>query len=223
MLLSTHNKENRKKSSTIQSRTTPATLPFLPLANTTSAAPISLLVRVDEEEYLVLPNVTSIVPIRQGNLNPHVRHDIRIIAPMVGGEASETLQIEGIWIDEAGQLLPHQNIQGNTNGLFEEEQQTKFSTKTRMLEVVTDLPGSMARKDERKYTGTSRGVLGGVMGWEYMIGEMFASDHVTIGMDGMCLIPECIGGRGAPAGLADVFFQRCETFDVIEENTDIEV
>jgi len=46
------------------------------------------------------------------------------------------------------------------------------------------------------------------MGWEYLLGDMFESDHVMIGMDGMCLIPDCIGGRGSPAGLADVFFQR---------------
>lgn len=77
-----------------------------------------------------------------------------------------------------------------------------------MLEVVTDLLGSIAGKHRRKNTGTSRGILGGVMGWEYLLGEMFGSDHVTIGNDGMCLIPNCIGGRGSPAGLADVFFQR---------------
>jgi hypothetical protein len=46
------------------------------------------------------------------------------------------------------------------------------------------------------------------MGWEYLLGEMFGSDHVTIGMYGMCLIQNCIGGAGSPIGLADVFFQR---------------
>lgn len=125
---------------------------------------------------------------------------------MVGGEAVETLQIEGIWIDEGGQLLPYQ-----TQATTEPFSQTKSPSPRRMLEIVTDLPGSMAGKDRRKNAGTSRGILAGVMGWEYLLGEMFGSDHVTIGNDGMCLIPDCIGGRGSPAGLADVFFQRFDS------------
>ncbi|KAH7409521.1 hypothetical protein BKA64DRAFT_570688 [Cadophora sp. MPI-SDFR-AT-0126] len=141
--------------------------PFIPLTNTWSAAPISLLVRIDDDEYLVLPNATSLVSISRRNLNPLSRHEIRIIAPM----------------------------------------QAESRGQRRMLEVVTDLLGSIAGKHRRKNTGTSRGILGGVMGWEYLLGEMFGSDHVTIGNDGMCLIPNCIGGRGSPAGLADVFFQ----------------
>ncbi|KAH7336059.1 hypothetical protein BKA65DRAFT_458560 [Rhexocercosporidium sp. MPI-PUGE-AT-0058] len=157
--------------STKNSRAITPTLPFLPLTNTSSAAPISLLVRIDDEEYLVLPNAMSLVSICRGNLTPNSRHEIRIIAPMVGGETA------------------------------------KGAHQRRMLEIVTDLPGSLAGKDKSKSTGTSRGVLGGVMGWEYLLGEMFGSDHVTIGNDGMCLIPDCIEGRGSPAGLADVFFQ----------------
>lgn len=124
---------------------------------------------------------------------------------MVGGDGVETLQIEGIWINEGGQLLPHQNSPKIAESL---SQQTKATSQRRMLEIVTDLPGFVVGKDRRKSTGTSRGILGGVMGWEYLLGEMFGSDHVTIGNDGMCLIPDCIGGRGSPAGLADVFFQR---------------
>lgn len=134
-----------------------------------------------------------------------MRHEIRIIAPMVGSDSVETLQIEGIWIDDGGQLLPYQSSPRTADPF---SQQTKDTAQRRMLEIVTDLSGSIAGKDRRKNTGTSRGILGGVMGWEYLLGEMFGSDHVTIGNDGMCLIPDCIGGRGSPAGLADVFFQR---------------
>jgi hypothetical protein len=77
-----------------------------------------------------------------------------------------------------------------------------------MLEIIADLPGSVTGRDRRKTIGSSHGILGGVMGWEYLLGEMFGAAHVTIGMDGMCLIQDCIGGRGRPVGLADVFFQR---------------
>ncbi|KAL2069198.1 hypothetical protein VTL71DRAFT_15536 [Oculimacula yallundae] len=204
VLISLHNREHQEQSSAKISRTTSSTLPFLPLTNSSNAAPISLLVRIDDEEYLVLPNATSLVSICPGNLNPLIRHEIRIIAPMVGGDAAETLQIEGIWIDEGGQLLPYQGgpIAGDPSS-----QQTKVTSPKRMLEIVTDLPGTMAGKDKRQISGTIRGILGGVMGWEYLLGEMFGSDHVTVGGDDMCLIPDCIGGRGSPAGLADVFFQ----------------
>jgi hypothetical protein len=60
--------------------------------------------------------------------------------------------------------------------------------KPKMLEIVTDLPGSKAGQERRKNTGATQTILGGVMVWEYLLGEMFGSDHVTIGMDGMCLI-----------------------------------
>ena len=123
---------------------------------------------------------------------------------MVGSDAVETLQIEGIWIDEGGHLLQCQDEQTAASPL---SQQAKSTTQRRMLEIVTDLPGSVAEKGRRN-SGTSRNILGGVLGWEYLLGEMFGSDHVTIGGDVMCLIPDCIGGRGSPAGLADVFFQR---------------
>lgn len=57
-------------------------------------------------------------------------------------------------------------------------------------------------------------MLAGVMGWEYLLGEMFGADHVGIGVDGMCLTPDCIGGTGQPAGLGDVFFRRSVRLDL---------
>lgn len=130
---------------------------------------------------------------------------------MFGGEVVETLQVEGIWIDEAGQLLPFKTdstAEGPTAGSTE---LIHSRPHRKMLEIVTDLPGSMAGRDRRKNTRLRGGILGGVVGWEYLLGEMFGVDHVTIGMDGMCLIQDCIGGKGSPAGLADVFFQRSLT------------
>ncbi|KAG8528740.1 uncharacterized protein KY384_006427 [Bacidia gigantensis] len=71
----------------------------------------------------------------------------------------------------------------------------------KILEVVTDFPGSSAR------TGATERLLAGVTGWEYLLGEMFKADHVGIWVDGMCLIQECIGGNGFPVGVGDVFFR----------------
>lgn len=213
VLLSLYNRELQPQTPTKQSANTSPILSFLPIANASNAAPISLLARVDDDEYIVLPNATSIVTIRRGNLDIYSRHEIRIIAPMVGHNATETLQVEGLWIEEGGQLLPFEGSPDYESERLKADQEGSQPVSSelmqkRMLEIVTDLPGSMAWRDRGKNSSTARGILGGVMGWEYLLGEMFGADHVTIGMDGMCLIQDCIGGRGSPAGLADVFFQR---------------
>ena len=78
----------------------------------------------------------------------------------------------------------------------------------KLLEIITDSPGSLTGKQRSRRTGGADGLLSGVMGWEYLLGEMFGVDHVGIGVDGMCLIPDCIGGTGEPAGMGDVFFRR---------------
>ena len=149
--------------------------------------------------------------IRKGNLELHARHEVRIIAPMVGDSGVETLQVEGLWIDEGGQLLPFDSFSTKhptTDDGLADATGLAHPEFRKMLEIVTDLPGSMTGRDRHKATGRTRAILGGVMGWEYLLGEMFGVDHVTVGMDGMCLIQDCVGGRGSPAGLADVFFQR---------------
>jgi hypothetical protein len=209
VLLSLHNKDQSNQLPKERSIGSPQSLAFLPLTNVSSAAPISLLARVDDEEYIVLPNATTITSIRRGNLEPNSHHDIRIIAPMVSSDSLETLQVEGIWIDEGAQLLPCETSTDFGDNF--PPAQCPSPVQNKMLEIVTDMPGSKAGKDKHKESGITHEILGGVMGWEYLLGEMFGSDHVTIGMDGMCLIQDCFGGRGSPVGLADVFFQRFST------------
>ncbi|CCD47880.1 hypothetical protein BofuT4_P113840.1 [Botrytis cinerea T4] len=86
-----------------------ATSAFPALLDDKSAEPISLLAQVDDEEYVILPNATSLVVVRTNDLDPHSPHIIRIIAPMIGRDAIETFQFTGVWIDENGQLIPVQN------------------------------------------------------------------------------------------------------------------
>ncbi len=81
----------------------------------------------------------------------------------------------------------------------------------KILEVITDSPGSFSGRRRGKRTGGADGLLAGVMGWEYLLGEMFGADHVGIGVDGMCLTQNCLGGTGQPAGMGDVFFRRSVT------------
>ena len=78
----------------------------------------------------------------------------------------------------------------------------------KILEVITDSPGSFNGKSGGNQKGGAAGLMAGVMGWEYLLGEMFGADHVGIGVDGMCLTQDCIGGVGQPAGMGDVFFRR---------------
>ncbi|PMD65203.1 uncharacterized protein K444DRAFT_659492 [Hyaloscypha bicolor E] len=196
VLLSLHNKDQLNQLPKEKSIGFPQSLAFLPLTNVSSAAPISLLARVDDEEYIVIPNATTTTSIRRGNLEPNSRHDIRIIAPMVGSDSLETLQVEGIWIDEGAQLLPCETSTDFGDNF--PPAQCPSPVQNKMLEIITDMPGLKAGKDKNKKSGITHEILGGVMGWEYLLGEMFGSDHVTIGMDGMCLIQDCFGGRGSP-------------------------
>ena len=78
----------------------------------------------------------------------------------------------------------------------------------KVVEIITDSPGSFTRKHVAHRTGGGDGLLAGVMGWEYLLGEMFGADHVCIGVDGMCLTQDCVGSNGFPAGIGDVFFRR---------------
>lgn len=219
-----------------------------PLSNS-QAAPVSLLARIDQEEYILLPNSTSLVSIRVGDLEKHAPHDVRIIAPMTDDGGRGVIQLEGLWLDKGGKLL---RVEGSQLGEEVEEEdsfhaendnigrnhriglgrllhggryeasekadqdlegedthdQARVKGRKRMLEIITDTPGSLGRQKFGKRTGGRNGLLGGVMGWEYLLGEMFGVDHISIGLDGMCLTQNCIGGTGQPAGIGDVFFRR---------------
>ncbi|KAI9809093.1 MAG: hypothetical protein M1825_002382 [Sarcosagium campestre] len=77
----------------------------------------------------------------------------------------------------------------------------------KMLEIITDTPGLLSYRSKGSAKGKHHDLLSGVMGWEYLLGEMFGIDHVNTGVDGMCLMQDCIGGTGSPAGMGDTFFR----------------
>lgn len=91
----------------------------------------------------------------------------------------------------------------------DDDVQSTMTYRKKVLEVITDSPGSLSAKSRGKRRGGADGLLAGVMSWEYLLGEMFGADHVTIGVDGMCLTQDCIGAAGIPSGMGDVFFRRC--------------
>lgn len=212
-----------------------------------SAPPVSLLALVDGEEYVVLPDATSLVPVRMKDMIKGKHHTIRVIAPMTDDEGTGVVQLDGIWLDKGGHLLPVEGSTasvGQTNvdddldpesddvgrphrlGLSsflrssrrdqvqaqsedDDGEPPDFRRRKKLIEIVTDTPSHLDHRP--RHTSRTReadNLLSGVIGWEYLIGEMFSVDHVCIGSEGMCLTHDCIGGTGSPSGMGDTFFRR---------------
>jgi hypothetical protein len=220
-------------------------VPFRPVSlREEPSPPISLLARVDQEEYILLPNASALVTVCNHDLSKSDEHRIRIIAPMIDNNGTGIVELEGIWLSKGGRLLRTEGTSFDDEyededafsteigrvgriGLGElsendvcsksekenvgcERQDGPLNVETRkkMLEVITDNPGSFTGNRRSGRTGGADGLLAGVMGWEYLLGEIFGADHVGIGVDGMCLTQSCIGGVGQPSGIGDVFFRR---------------
>lgn len=73
--------------------------------SSTAAPPISLLAHVDMEEYVLLPNSSSLVSVRLGDLDPNKDHNVRIIAPMTDDLGQGVVEMEGVWISKGAKLL----------------------------------------------------------------------------------------------------------------------
>ncbi len=224
-------------------------VPFRPVPSREDPSPpVSLLARVDQEEYILLSNASALVAVCDHDLSKSDAHYIRIVAPMTDNNGAGIVELEGIWLSKGGKLLyaegsfPNEeyeygdsfgatNEQGGGTSLGEatgtrdcgigaeesescEPEDDRFNAQRRkkMLEVITDSPGSIAGNRRSSRTGGADGLLAGVMGWEYLLGEIFGADHVSIGVDGMCLTQSCIGGVGQPNGIGDVFFRRSVAF-----------
>lgn len=210
-----------------------------------ASPPISLLALVDDDEYVILPNATSLVTVRMKDMNPNHFHSVRIIAPMNDNGGIGIVQFDGLWLDKGGQLLP---VEGSTadghgededdlgpesdeigkkhrlglsnmlhrfnrdqtqkDGGHEEEEAIGPHKRRKLLEIITDTPAHLSGRKGSSRSGGSDGLLSGVMGWEYLLGEMFTVDHVCVGVEGMCLVHDCVGGTGTPNGMGDVFFRR---------------
>ena len=181
------------------------------------------------------------------DLSKKKHHTVRVIAPMTDDEGLGVVQLDGIWLDKGGQLLPVEGstasvgptpddddfaaesdeigrthrlglasfMRGSNKGQTgagsddEEEETPDFRRRKKLIEIVTDQPAHLDNRP--KHTTRTReadNLLSGVVGWEYLIGEMFSVDHVSIGAEGMCLTHDCIGGTGTPSGMGDTFFRR---------------
>lgn len=253
---SQHSESAPTGGSKLVSAPTTAHVPFRPISsNETPSPPVSLLARIDQEEYVLLPNASALVSICNGDLGVADEHRIRVVAPMTDDHGQGTLELEGLWLSRGGKLLRvegsllseeyenedafsaeneqvgerHRTGLNNllkTNDIHESELESDSDddegnslasqSRKKILEIITDSPGSFPGKRKPNRTGGADGLLAGIMGWEYLLGEMFGADHVGIGVDGMCLIQNCIGGVGQPNGIGDVFFRRSVIYDNVQ-------
>lgn len=197
-------------------------VPFRPVSlRDQPSPPISLLARVDQEEYILLSNASALVTVCDHDLNKSDEHYIRIIAPMTDNNGTGIVELEGIWLSKGGKLVRIEGTFGNEDWDHEdhedheEHENHDDRDRKKMLEVITDSPGSVTDNYRSSRTGGADGLLAGVMGWEYLLGEIFGADHVGVGVDGMCLTQDCIGGVGEPSGIGDVFFRRSVLSEVL--------
>jgi hypothetical protein len=183
----------------------------LPEGKGSSAPPISLLVKIDDDEYVVVRDAASFVSVRNRNLNPLEKHTIRVIAPMVQDGRGEILQVEGIYLDEDAQLIAPSawsDILDSPAESLSTSGQDKYLSNKKMIQIITDLPRFAESKSRENKGQPAHDILKGITGWDYLLGEIFDADHPSVGMEGMCLVPDCIGGKGFPATIADSFFRR---------------
>ena len=195
------------------------------------------------------PNASGLVSIATKDLDIETYHTVRVIAPMTDNGGEGVIQVDGIWTDKGGMLLPVEGSLADTvhdemddfdaesesvgkkhrlglgqllrghgahdtalkkHGFDPDEgDEGEIKRRKKLIEIVTDDPAQALSRllDGKESTATDQ-LLAGVMGWEYLVGEMFNVDHVCIGVDGMCLLRGCVKGTGAPSGLGDVFFRR---------------
>lgn len=90
----------------------------------------------------------------------------------------------------------------------EEHEEGELKRRKKVVEIVTDAPAHALGAMANSIKAQTDSLLAGITGWEYLLGEMFAVDHVSIGVEGMCMMQNCINGTGSPNSMGDVFFRR---------------
>jgi len=92
----------------------------------------------------------------------------------------------------------------------ESHEDGELKRRKKVVEIVTDAPAYANEGFSNSIYTQTAGMLAGVSGWDYLLGEMFGVDHVSTSVEGMCMMQNCVNGTGTPHSLADVFFRRYE-------------
>jgi hypothetical protein len=173
----------------------------------------TLMVQIDNE-YMIFNNVSLRVEIIRDAVARQTPHTVRVIVPLINNLNDQVFHISGFWLDKGSNLLPVANVQipdlspsdpeaaDDSTAITEEELVGR-----KMLEIVSDSGGSHLRRKDGQ-SRHSHDILEFVKSWQYLLGEMFGADHMTAGIEGMCLIEDCVGAVGSPMGIGDVYFRR---------------
>jgi len=78
------------------------------------------MARIDDEEYVVLPNATGLVAVAMGELERNASHAVRVVAPMSDNEGMGTVQLRGLWLDDGGRL---EYVEGIRKDLTEDDEE----------------------------------------------------------------------------------------------------
>lgn len=180
------------------------------------AAPVSLIVIIDGHELVAHPLTgAGIVEVADGILDASLSHHFRIIYSRYSCESVGTLQLEGFWMNIGGQMS---HIHDNSNTRRDDQnvrssQQNLSTTKPtsrrrrKSLEVITDVPRLHAPNSTFTAAST-KGVLQDLTKWDYLLGETFKADRVTLSVDGLCLAPDCQGSDSSRVTISDTFYRR---------------
>ncbi|KAL9625338.1 MAG: hypothetical protein Q9160_000401 [Pyrenula sp. 1 TL-2023] len=179
------------------------------------AAPVSLVVIIDEHELVVYPATGSgIVEVADGILDASSSHHFRIIYSGYPWDSGGTLQLEGFWISIGGQVS-HIHDDGN---IRRDDQNVKSLQQNssipkllprfprKLLEIITDSSRQLAPNSTSTTTSTE-GVLEDLATWDYLVGEMFNADHVTLSVNDLCLAPDCNGSDSSSITISDTFYR----------------
>jgi hypothetical protein len=119
------------------------------------------------------------------------KHSLGLSRLLMGHDASDiTLQKHGFDPEE------------------EDHEDGDLKRRKKVVEIVTDSPSAAIGGFTNSITDITNGLLAGITGWDYLLGEMFSVDHVSTSVAGMCMIQDCVNGTGSPHSLSDVFFRR---------------
>lgn len=199
-----------------------------------NAPPVSLISQIDNKEHETFwRSAKGLVAVAVGDLDASADHLIRLIATGTEHEEHGGLQFEGVWLNVggaltswhiqptipevapgAGALLPKKSaklsqskmemsgLQDTTVGGVSDKVSPYLPLGHRKtVEMVSDVPRS-------RRSPVENGSLAAVKGFEDLVGDMFAVDHVSISMEGMCLTSPCIGATKQAASVREAYFRR---------------
>ena len=210
-------------------------------ASVEAAAPISVIARIDHDEYISFPNSSfGVISIAQGTLERSQDYVIRVMALAMDGSSDFIIEFEGIWLDRGGFL---QQCDGSSNTA------SSSSTHDHVVPPIRPHPDQRLDHESEQVTPNAKigmngrtifsrphrktleivtdrpsfirhaqkkglDVLERMTGWEQLLGNLFSIDHVNIVVDGLHLIHTDDLGDGIGRA-SDIFFRRSITSQAI--------